>query len=178
MFEVTITDKEQSVLNIILSIVFIIMGIAFFVEGIPTKTITIVPTETQVNAYLHRRSTWPPFKSIDEFVSNVKQAILETKINYKKDRKYEDYLVALETYSGKKFYVTDVSMFLVSEQKLQNQINEAIQNKTHFTKTFREDFLLFFGLTLIIVGIILQLYESGKRKKNKEIKVDEEKNSF
>ncbi len=33
--EVKITKKEQAVLNVILSIVFIIVGIAFFIEGIP-----------------------------------------------------------------------------------------------------------------------------------------------
>ncbi len=181
MFEVTISEKEQSVLNIILSIVFIIMGFAFFVEGIPKKTITIVPTETQVNVYLHRRSTWPPFKAIDAVVPNAKQAVLEIRTHYTNGREYKTYSVVLETYSGEKIHVTDVSMLRKSTQKLQNQINESIQNKTYFTKTFREDFLLLFGLILIVTGIILQLYESKKRKRSKEIKeaeTDEERESF
>ena len=178
MFEVIITEKKESVLNIILSIVFIIIGTAFFVEGIPTKTITIVPAETQVNAYLHRRSTLPPFKSIDKFVPNVKQAILEKETNYRTGRALNYYSVVLETYDEKKINLTDSSLLPVSWEKLQNQINESIQNKTPFTKTFREDFLFFFGLTLIIVGIFLQWYEYRKRKENKEIqevKINEER---
>ena len=164
--EVEITKKEQSVLNVILSIVFIIVGFAFFIEGIPSKTITIEHTPTGINAHLHKTSTSPPFKSIDKTVKNIKQAILEKDTSYRSGREVTFYNVALETYKGEKISVTEFSMVPFSQQELRDQINNSIQNGTPFTKTFRETFFLFFGLFLIAVSTFVLLFE--KRKKEKE----------
>ena len=164
--EVEITKKEQSVLNVILSIVFIIVGFAFFIEGIPAKTITIEHTPTGINAHLHKTSTSPPFKSIDKTVKNIKQAILEKDTSYRSGREVTFYNVALETYKGDKIFITESSLVPFAKQELRDQINNSIQNGTPFTKTFRETFFLFFGLFLIAVSTFVLLFE--KRKKEKE----------
>jgi len=165
--EVEITKKEQSVLNVILSIVFIIVGIAFFIEGIPVKTIRIEHTPTGINAHLHRTSTSPPFKSLDTFIPNVKQAVLEHNSSYRGGRETTYYSVALETYKGDKIFITESSLVPFAKQELRDQINNSIQNGTPFTKTFRETFFLFFGLFLIAVSTFVLFWEKRKREKNR-----------
>ena len=170
--EVKITKKEQAVLNVILSIVFIIVGIAFFIEGIPSKTITIEHTPTGINAHLHRTSTSPPFKSIDNTVKNIKKAILEKKSRYHSGREMTFYSVVLETYKGEKVYVTESSLVPFSQQELRDQINNSIQNGTPFTKTFRESFMFFFGLFLIVFSTFMLFWEKRKREKNRNQEIE------
>ncbi len=160
MFEVQITKKERSVLNIILSIVCFIVGIAFFVEGLPTKTITIDPTGPGINAHLYRRSTWPPFRKYDDFIPNIKEAV----VTKDRGRSLTYYSVQLETLNNKKISVTEGSLVLVFQKKLKDQINNSIQNKTPFTKTFRETTNLLSGLFFIVVGLFLGFYDKFKKK--------------
>ena len=167
--EIEITEKEKNVLNVILGIVFLILGFAFFIEGIPSKTITIEHTPTGINAHLHRTSTSPPFKSIDHTLKNVKHAILEKNTSYRSGREVTFYNVALETYKGEKISVTEISMVPFSQQELLDQINNSIQNGTPFKKTFRESFMFFFGLLLIGAGIFMLFFEKKIKNRNQKI---------
>jgi hypothetical protein len=164
--EIKFTEKEKKAYLMLAALLLIFAGLGFSSEGLFTKTVTINPAETQVNAYLHRRSTWPPFKNIDDVVPNVKQAVMTT--NYGKY--LNSYAVELETYNSKyNKSIKDYSYLPYFAKNLQNKINEAIQNKTSFTITFRETSSVVAGLLFILAGISMLLYNSLKTKYKEQL---------
>ncbi|MBR3627876.1 MAG: hypothetical protein IKN42_03395 [Elusimicrobia bacterium] len=172
--EIAFTEKEKKVYRIILAILFICAGLGFTSEGIFTKTVTIVPTETKVNAHLYEKTTWPPFKIIDTLIPNVKRAEMTTHYG----RSGASYGVELETYNGNRSIIKVTSYVSNFSQKLQDQINDAIKNKTYFTITFRETSTLIVGILCLVVGFSLLFYEYLKSKKEQEIKaltIDDER---
>lgn len=171
-----LTKEELSIFTTILvGILFLLMGIGIGSDGIPTKTIKIVPTETQINVYTHTKSTWPPFKSIDYSVKNVKHAVLTGKGSLSSFRSLE-----LETYNGKYFHITAGSHFPSFRQNLKNRINDAIESRTPSTIVFRETPSLIEGIAFTIVGILTILFglfwhiKIKREEKTKITKINEE----
>ncbi len=163
--------KLKLISNTILMIIFLITGIFLLIDGSFPITIEIVPTETQVNAYIHTKTMFPPFKQIDEFIPNVREAIIAT---FKGGKAGTTYRVELETYNNKNFPVTNTTWGYSFKRKLQNQINESIQNKTPFKKVFVSTSFILFGLFLILVSILSILSEFKKANKNKEIEEEQD----
>lgn len=161
-------EKLSMFTTILVGILFLLMGIGIASDGIPTKTIKIAPTETQINVYTHTKSTWPPFKSIDYSVKNVKHAVLTGKGSLSSFRSLK-----LETYNGKYFHITAGSHFPSFRQNLKNRINDAIESRTPSTIVFRETPSLIEGIAFTIVGILtilFGLFWHIKTKRNKKIK--------
>jgi hypothetical protein len=161
----TLTEKRKKVYIIILMTVFVIYGLFCFCEGIFKKTITINPAETQINVHLYEKSIWPPFKNIDIFIQNVKQAKITTH-HYRTGTCYD---VELEYSNGKSRTVKYSSYAFDFAQTLCNKINNAIENRTDLTITFRETTNLVFGIIFIVIGISFLFYEYLKSKRKKRI---------
>ena len=91
------------------------------------------------------------------------------------------YGVELETYNGNRSIIKVTSYVSNFSQKLQDQINDAIKNKTYFTITFRETSTLIVGILCLVVGFSLLFYEYLKSKKEQEIKaltIDDERKTI
>ena len=160
----TLTGKRKKVYIIILMISFVLYGLVSLSEGIFKKTVTINPTEKQVNAHLYKKSNWPPFQNIDIFIPNIKQAKMTTH----HDRIGTLYDVELEYSNGKNRTVKNSSYVPDFAQTLCNKINNAIENRTHFTITFRETTNLVIGIIFIIIGLSFLFYEYLKSKRKEE----------
>jgi hypothetical protein len=168
--------KEKGILKSILTIIIMIIlssgGILFFLEGLFPKILEIVPTETQVNAYLHTRSTFPPFANIEEFIPNIKQAVIKKERGTKSGTTYR---VEIETYNRKSIPVTNDTWGYAFKQELQTQINDSIRNRTPFTRKFRATSYILFGIGVIIIAIfsilsdIRTIKRNVEKKKNREI---------
>ena len=160
----TVGKKLGRIIGSIFTILLLIVGSFFVFKGFVPQTIRISPTETEVTAYIHKKSFLPPFKDIDIVVPNVKQAI----ISRGKDSEKKVYCrVELENYDGRKFVVTDKQGYKF-KQKLQKQINDSIQSKIPFTVDFIEKDFLFFGILFIVIGVskILLYFRKIKRLMN------------
>ena len=164
-----LTKQELSILStIIFGIFWLLLGFGIASDGIPINTIEIVPTETQVNVYTHTRSTWPPFKSIDYSVKDVKHAVLNSKGSLSSFRYLE-----LETNKGTFFHITGGSSFPSFRQNLHDRLNDAILNRTRSTIVYRELPNLIEGIAFTIVGILtilFGLFWHIKTKRNQKIK--------
>ncbi len=160
----------QSIFDKVFSIILIVVGFVLLVEGIPTKTIEIDPTGPGVTAFLHKTSPWPPFMSNDEFVPNVKQAV----VTVSDSREMTYYYVELETTDGRKVPITYKSMFSAFKEILKDKINKSIQNKTPFKQTFRETSFLFFGFLFIVVSLSMIFSEQLKRTYKEFLKEEDE----
>ncbi len=162
-----IGKKLGRIIGSIFTILLLIVGSFFVIKGFVPQTIRIVPTETEVTAYIHKKSFLPPFKDIDIVVPNVKQAI----ISKGKDSENKVYCrVELENSDGRKVVVTGKHGYKF-KQKLQKQINDSIQSKIPFTVDFIEKDFLFFGVFFIVIGIskILLYVREIKRLMNMKI---------
>ena len=154
----------------ILFVIFILIAAAYvFIEGLSVKTIKIIPTETEVTAYFNKKSAWLLFKEKKEVIPEIRQAIITKQQAYKSGLFYLHY-VGLETYSGQRTLIRVIFGFYESYSalKLQNQINDSIQNRTPFTKTFRQTEQMFIGLFFIILCISVLLYEYIKAKRDED----------
>ena len=164
----------QSIFDKVFSVLCLIIGFVLLVEGIPTKTIEIDPTGPGVTAFLHKTSPWPPFMSNDEFVPNVKQAVVSMSEG-RESTTY--YYVELETTDGRKVPITYKSLFSAFKEILKDKINTSIQNKTPFKKTFRETSFLLFGFLFIVIGLSLIFSAQLKRKYKEFVEEEDEENS-
>ena len=170
MFAKEIQSIFDKIFNKVFSIIFIVVGFVLFVEGIPTKTIEIDPTGPGVTAFLHKTSPWPPFMSNDEFVPNVKQAI----VTMSKSREMSYYCVELETTDGRKVSITYKSLLHTFKEILKDKINKSIQNKTPFKQTFRETSFLFLGFLFIVISLSMIFSKQLKRAYKEFLKEEEE----
>lgn len=161
----------KSILTIIIMIILLLGGIIFFLEGFFPKTLEIVPTETEINAYLHTRSTFPPFENVDEFIPNIKQAIVIKDTDSKGGTTYR---VEIETYNRKKIPVTNDTWGRAFKEELQTQINDSIRNRTPFTRKFRATSYIIFGICVIIIALFSILPEFRTIKRNIEKKKNRE----
>ena len=162
-------ETDLTVYKILFVIFILIVAAYVFIEGLSVKTIKIVPTETEVTAYFNKKSAWLLFKEKKEVIPEIKQAILTKQEAYNLGLFYFHY-VGLETYSGQRTLIRVIFGFEESSSalKLQNQINDSIQNRTPFTKTFRQTEQMFIGLFFIILCISVLLYEYIKAKSSDE----------
>ena len=154
----------------ILFVIFILIAAAYvFIEGLSVKTIKIIPTETEVTAYFNKKSAWLLFKEKKEVIPEIKEAVVTKQLAYK-SRLFYLHFVGLETYSGQRTLIRVIFGFEESSSalKLQNQINDSIQNRTPFTKTFRQTEQMFIGFFFIILCISVLLYEYIKAKSSDE----------
>lgn len=155
----------------ILFVIFILIAAAYvFIEGLSVKTIKIIPTETEVTAYFNKKSAWLLFKEKKEVIPEIKEAVVTKQLAYK-SRLFYLHFVGLETYSGQRTLIRVIFGFEESSSalKLQNQINDSIQNRTPFTKTFRQTEQMFIGLFFIILCISVLLYEYIKAKSDEAL---------
>ena len=162
-------ETDLTVYKILFVIFILIVAAYVFIEGLSVKTIKIVPTETEVTAYFNKKSAWLLFKEKKEVIPEIKQAILTKQEAYNLGLFYFHY-VGLETYSGQRTLIRVIFGFEESSSalKLQNQINDSIQNRTPFTKTFRQTEQMFIGLFFIILCISVLLYEYIKAKSDED----------
>ncbi|MBO7611265.1 MAG: hypothetical protein J6T23_03540 [Elusimicrobia bacterium] len=163
-------ELDLTVYKILFVIFILIVAIFVFITGLSVKTITINPTETEVTAYLSTKSAWLLFNEKKEVIPEIKQAIITKQKFYKSGIFYLHY-VGLETYSGQRTLIRVIFGFneSYSALKLQNQINDLIQKRTPFTKTFRQTEQMFIGLFFIILCISVLLYEYIKAKSDEEL---------
>ena len=163
-------ELDLTVYKILFVIFILIVATYVFIEGLSVKTIKIVPTETEVTAYFNRKSAWLLFNEKKEVIPEIKQAIITKQHAYKSGLFYLHY-VGLETYSGQRTLIRVIFGFdeSYSALKLKNQINDSIQNRTPFTKTFRQTEQVFIGLSFIILCISVLLYEYIKAKSDEEL---------
>lgn len=155
----------------ILFVIFILIAAAYvFIEGLSVKTIKIIPTETEVTAYFNKKSAWLLFKEKKEVIQEIKEAVVTKQLAYK-SRLFYLHFVGLETYSGQRTLIRVIFGFEESSSalKLQNQINDSIQNRTPFKKTFRQTEQMFIGLFFIILCISVLLYEYIKAKSDEAL---------
>ena len=153
MIKLKFNGQEKKVYFTIFGIFFLILGFGLIIEGCFPKTIKIEPTATGINAHIIRTDSLilPPFKKFDYVVANIKQAVI-----IKTDRiKHKQYLVELETYDDNKAQIPYDFLTYSSKEKLINQINESIQNRTPFTKTYIEVLTLLYGLFFVAAGFFL-----------------------
>ena len=160
-------EMDLTVYKILFVIFILIVAAYVFIEGLSVKTIKIVPEETEVTAYFNKKSAWLLFKEKKEVIPEIKEAVV-TKEQAYKTRLFYLHFVGLETYSGQRTLIRVIFGFEESSSalKLQNQINDSIQNRTPFTKTFRQTEQMFVGLFFIILCISALLYEYIKAKRD------------
>lgn len=129
--------------------IFILIGFYFMVMGILPVEIKIKTVDNVATAQIHRKSMMPPFKDININMPNVKLAIVTSSRTSKGGTTYR---VELEAYNGQRFPITTYySSGYSSKAKLQDKINEAIQNKSDFNYTVRQTFMIFFGLIFMLI---------------------------
>lgn len=160
---VTLTEREKKFYDIIIAVVLLLIGFGFFTDWLPPYTIKVEPTETGANVYLHTRSTWLPFKSIDTFIPNVKQALpKEDRV-----RRGTIEILVLKTDDEQEINILRNQHDLISSyiQELRIQINDSIGNKTPFTKTVRNSDNLIDAILFFLMGIGFLLYVYLKPKK-------------
>ena len=157
--------KINQICDIMLWSLFLTAGILVFLWGVLPRTIEIDPTGVEITAQLHKRSVFPPFKKEVVFVSNVKQAVI-TKATRRKRIPF--FAVELETFNGEKTPITINFWGFLLKQRLENQINNSIQNRTNFKKTFIDIYLLICGILLILISTLCILLGIDDIKRDKE----------
>ena len=134
-------------------LIFILIGLYFFLVGFFPVKIEINPTSAGTQAQIHRKSMIPPFKTIDIFIPNVKQAVITTSRTSKGGTTYR---VELEDFKGYRFPITTYfSSGYNSKANLQDRINVSISNRTDFRHTFTQPFFTLFGSIFIIIPLIM-----------------------
>lgn len=134
-------------------LIFILIGLYFFLVGFFPVKVEINPTSVGTQAQIHRKSMIPPFKTIDIFIPNVKQAVITTSRTSKGGTTYR---VELEDFKGYRFPITTYfSSGYNSKANLQDRINVSITNRTDFRHTFPQPFFTLFGSIFIIIPLIM-----------------------
>ncbi len=131
----------------------------FIVIGIFFMTLGMSPTYFEINssaqAHIHRKSMIPPFKDIDIFIPDVKQAIIGQTRTSKGGTTYR---VELEDYRGKRTPITlYYSSGYNSKELFQNNINSAINNRTEYRYVIKQHGFTAVGLLCIIIQIFILL---------------------
>lgn len=129
--------------------IFILIGFYFTLTGCLPVEVKIKTVDDVATAQIHRKSMMPPFKDININMPNVKLAIVTSSRSSKGGTTYR---VELEAYNGQRYPITFYySSGYSSKAKLQDKINEAIQNKSDFNYTVRQIFMIFFGLIFMLI---------------------------
>jgi ATP-dependent Zn protease len=163
-----LSKRKSKILDDIALILLLFgFGLFGFFVGIFPKTIEIDPTGVEVTAKLYTRSIIPPFKKKTQFISNVKQAVIVTSRGYKGRIRYR---VELEINNGWNVAVTASSWEYFLKNKLVNQINDSIKNRTPFTKTIHEIYFMLLGIFFIILSVLFFVMHIHERKEYKKIK--------
>jgi len=132
---------------------FILAGLYFTVNGSLPIEIKISNSNNVTTAQIHRKSVIPPFKDININMPNVKLAVVTSSRSSKGGTTYR---VELEAYNGQRFPITYYySSGYSSKAKLQDKINLAIQNKSDFSYTVRQTFMIIFGLIFMLIPSIM-----------------------
>ena len=148
------TLKKIPKVGLILYIsIFILTGFYFMLMGILPVKIKIKTIDNVSTAQLHRKSMLPPFKDVNINMPNVKLAVVTSSRSSKGSTTYR---VELEAYNGQRFPVTYYySSGYSSKAKLQDKINNAIQNKSDFDYIVRQPFMIFFGFLFTLIPSII-----------------------
>lgn len=148
----------------IIILIFILIGLYFFLVGIFPIQVEISPAETGMKAQIHRKSMIPPFKNIDIIIPNVKQA----SVNVSRSSNGQiTYRVELEDFQGYRFPLSSYfSSGYHSKVILQDKINASIRNRIEFKDTIYQLFFVFFGLIFIIIPLLI-LIAVSKTSNNK-----------
>ena len=129
------TSKE----NLTLLIMLTILGLYLTFIFLSPMKIEIVPTETEMQAHIYKRSVLHPFK--DEFISNV----ISASINSKGQVELKDAQGHRYPATSRFFYSYD------SEYTLQDKINNSIKNRTHFKYTMRPAYIYVIVILLALI---------------------------
>ena len=150
------TKKQPPKLFLLL---FFMIGFYFFIVGFLPITVEIIPSGTQVQGQLHRKSMLPPFKNIDISIPTLKQAVINTSRSSKGGTTYR---VELEDFKGNRFPVTSVfSSGYRDKQDLQNNINDAIKNRYQYKYKTQQTFFIIFGF-IFMFGPLMSLIFSKR----------------
>ena len=157
-------------------IFLILICVYLFFIGVSSVEVEIIPTKTETQAYIHKRSILPPFNDVGDFIPNLKQAIVAK--SEESGEKIE-YRVELVDFQGTHYPITsDFSPVESSEKRLQANINSAIRNGKHYTYTTYPYFLLvFIVFPLIIFAAILRMKYYEKRYKKYKKKPEQTQKS-
>lgn len=158
-------------------LIFLIFVCSYmFVIGISPVKVEIIPTKTDTQAYIHRRSVLPPFNDVGDFIPNLKQAVVAQSEESGAKIKYR---VELVDFQGNHYPVTlDFSPVQSPEKRLQDNINNAIRNRNYYTyKTYPYFLLIFVAFPLTIFPVILKMKYYEKRYKQYKKKSEQTKKS-
>ena len=128
-------SKENLTLLIMLSI----LGLYLIFVFLSPMKVEIIPTETEMQAHIYKRSVLHPFK--DEFVPNV----ITATINSKRQVELKDTQGHRHQVTSRFFYSYD------TEYALQDKINNSIQNRTPFKCTMRPVYIYVIVFLLALI---------------------------
>ena len=134
--------KQLTLITVILLIIFY----PFFILFAPIK-VEIIPTKTQMQAYIYKRTMLNPFHKV--FIPNVKRAVTTETTNSKEELKYR---VELEDFQGNRYPVTSYEdSDYNSEITIETKINNSIKNRTRFKHTISSHYLITVILFIIFI---------------------------
>lgn len=153
--------------------IFIVSGLWLMLIGLLPVTIEINPVNDTVTAQIHKISVLPPFNNIDLTVTDLKQAVLGSSRGAKGGTTYR---VELESFDGKRTPVTKYySSGYSSKAKLQDAINNAIQNRINFSYVSRDFIMIICGLFFVLIpSIIMFVFIGQEKQKEKNISLEQQ----
>lgn len=153
--------------------IFIVSGLWLMLTGFLPVTIEINPVNDTVTAQIHKMSVLPPFNTVDLTVPNLKQAVLGVSRGAKGGTTYR---VELEAFNGRRTPVTKYySSGYSSKAKLQDAINNAIQNRTNFSYVSRDFIMIICGLFFVLIpSIIMFVFIGQEKQKEKNISLEQQ----
>ncbi len=161
---------KKQILNLFILLMFVLAGLFSVAKGSFSTTIEIDPTGTEISAYVQKKAMFSPLKEPDIVIPKVYQAIMKRKNRYRKSiLALFSYRVELKSSNGQFVPITDYSVLrYFFNRKLTNQINDSIQNRIPFTKTFREFHFAFFGVFVIVLCILFIWVDIDYKKQLKQ----------
>ena len=135
-----------------LIISFFLIGMYLCIIGTFSIKVEIIPTGTEIQAQIHKKSNIPPFKNIDIIIPNLKQALVTTT---KDSKGRTEYRTELEDYQGHRYPVTSYyGSAYYANATLQKQINSSIKNKITFTNSISQKKFMGMGTILLFVSLV------------------------
>ncbi len=161
---------KKQILYLFTLLMLVSAGLLYIDNGAFSTTVEIDSTGTEIIAHVHKKTMFSPLKESDIVVPNVYQAVMKRKNRYRKSiLALFSYRVELKSSNGKIVPVTDYSVLrYFFNRKLTNQINDSIQNRIPFTKTFREFHFAFFGVFVIVLCILFIWVDIDYKKQLKQ----------